>query len=118
MYDVVRVVLFVLVLVWTGSDQLLAADGELDLTFGTRGRVTTNFPSGRGSATAVVLQPDGKVVVAGWTHYTGGDFAVARYNSDGSFDNTFGSGGKTTTDFGGTDLALAIALQADGKIVV
>ena len=49
---------------------------------------------------------------------TSGDFALARYNRDGSLDTSFGSGGKATTDFGNTfDSANSVAIQADGKIV-
>ena len=60
-----------------------------------------------------------KLVVAG-DRDTGADFdfALARYNSDGSLDSTFGSGGRVTTDFAGSfDAALALAIQADGKLV-
>src|SRR5262245_34398023 len=73
--------------------------GTLDLTFGTGGLVTTNFGSSAG-ASNVALQPDGKLVVAGAIAQNGRtDFAVARYNSDGSLDAGFGVGGKVTTDF-------------------
>jgi uncharacterized delta-60 repeat protein len=66
-------------------------------------------------ATSLALQPDGKIVVAG---SSGLDFALARYNADGSLDAGFGSGGTVTTDFGDWDRAPAVAIQADGKIVV
>jgi uncharacterized delta-60 repeat protein len=92
------------------------ADGDLDTSFGDDGIVTTNFGSGstdRGQA--VVLQPDGKIVVAGSSN---GDFALARYNADGTLDATFGSGGLVTTDFGGEDEAVSIQIQPDGKLVV
>ena len=71
-------------------------------------------------AKSVALQPDGKIVVAGNFHLGGGlgDFALARYNPDGSLDTGFGSAGKVTTDFGGIDDAFSVALQPDGKIVV
>ena len=48
----------------------------------------------------------------------GFDFAVARYNTDGSLDVNFGTGGLVTTNFGGIDFGSAVALQKDGKIVV
>jgi len=90
-------------------------DGSLDLTFGTGGKVTTDF-GGNDSGNAVVLQKDGKIVVAGTS---GGDFAIARYNTDGSLDLTFGDNGTVTTDFGGNfDRGRAVALQKDGKTVV
>jgi uncharacterized delta-60 repeat protein len=68
----------------------------------------------------VVLQPDGKIVVAGFvydgTHYR---FAVVRYTSAGALDSTFAGNGKAVTNLGiGEDAAHAIALQPDGKIVV
>ncbi|MER6352930.1 delta-60 repeat domain-containing protein, partial [Streptomyces sp. NPDC001634] len=91
-------------------------DGSLDPTFGTGGKVTTNFGGGDG-ARAVAVQTDGKIVVAGFSNTGISNFAVARYNTDGSLDPTFNGTGAVTTDFGGEDLALGVALQADGKIV-
>jgi uncharacterized delta-60 repeat protein len=96
-------------------------DGSLDQSFGSGGKVTTAF-SGGGVAYGIALQPDGKLVVAG-AALNGGtgayDFAVVRYNPDGTLDNGFGAGGKRTTDFfGGYDYAAAVAIQADGKIVL
>jgi uncharacterized delta-60 repeat protein/uncharacterized repeat protein (TIGR01451 family) len=112
----------------TGSVWELARynpDGTLDVTFGIGGKVTTDFGLFPFEwAHAVVLQPDGKIVVAGTATPQPGpfDFAVARYNLNGTLDTTFGTGGKVTTDlappFGSTDFAYAAALQADGKIVV
>ena len=98
-----------------------AADGDLDPTFGIGGKVTTNFDVPAASATSVALQPDGKIVAAGWLFdkTANVDFAVARYNPNGSPDLTFGSGGKIRTDFfGRDDVANAVAVQGDGKIVV
>jgi uncharacterized delta-60 repeat protein/CSLREA domain-containing protein len=92
-----------------------AAPGDLDPTFDTDGRVTTDF-GGSDYGRAVAIQPDGKIVVAG---YASGDFALLRYNVDGSPDPTFGSGGKVTTDVAGSaDKGYAVAIQPDGKIVV
>jgi uncharacterized delta-60 repeat protein len=91
------------------------ADGSLDTSFGTAGRVTLDFGSTNDSASGVVVQADGKIVVAGGSD---GDFAVARLNPDGSLDTSFGTGGKQTVDFGGYDGASDVALQADGKIVL
>jgi uncharacterized delta-60 repeat protein len=94
-------------------------DGSLDRSFGTGGRVTTDFGGGGAQATALVVQTDGKLVAAGLTHTDAGeDFALARYRRDGTLDSTFGVGGKVTTDFaGGNDAALALVVQADGKLV-
>ena len=94
-------------------------DGSLDPTFGSKGTVITNLGSNSGTA-AVAIQPDGKVVAAGYTtsEDTGYDFALVRYNSDGMLDSHFGSGGKVITDLvGGNDWAMAITIQPDGKIV-
>ncbi len=96
-----------------------AGPGDLDPTFGSGGMVTTRFIGG-GAVQALALQADGKIVVAGSSAGRDdlSDFALARYNPDGSLDPSFGNGGKVTTDFGGDDAAFAVALQADGKIVV
>jgi uncharacterized delta-60 repeat protein len=88
--------------------------GALDPSFGTGGKVTTAFV-GEAVVHAIALQSDGKIVAAG---AAGGDFALARYNSDGSLDTGFGTGGQVTTDFGADDSAADVALQSDGKIVV
>lgn len=95
------------------------ADGSLDTTFDGDGLTTTNFGGSSGAARAVVIQGDGKIAVAGDTSVAGNrDFAMARYNPDGSLDTTFDGDGLTTTDFAGsTDFALGMALQGDGRIL-
>ncbi len=91
------------------------ADGTLDTDFGTGGKVTTDLGSTVDRISAIALQPDGKIVVAG---ESGGNFALARYTADGSLDTSFSSDGKVSTDIGvGHDAAYAMALQPDGKIV-
>lgn len=96
-----------------------AAPGDLDTSFGNGGKVTTPVGTGRDLAQAVALQPDGKMVVVG---YAQNDFAVVRYNPSGTLDTSFGTSGtgKVLTPIGsGTqDEAYAVAIQADGKIVV
>jgi uncharacterized delta-60 repeat protein len=100
------------------------ADGSLDTTFGNGGKVTTSFTSNLfDSAQSVVLQSDGRILVGGYSRGAGtnmDDFAVVRYNTDGSLDTSFGTGGKVTTNFGAgaTDDAYAMALQSDGRIVL
>jgi uncharacterized delta-60 repeat protein len=96
----------------------LAKAGNLDLSFGTGGKVMTSFGV-TDQAQALAVQADGKLVAAGSTFTgTSTDFALARYNPDGTLDPGFGAGGKVTTSFGGTDEAAnAIAVQADGKLV-
>lgn len=99
-------------------------NGSLDTSFGNGGIVTTNFPQGS-YAFDVALQPDGKIVAAGtvFVAFNPGessdtDFALARYNPDGTPDATFGSGGQVSTDFVGfEDDAFSILIQPDGKIV-
>jgi uncharacterized delta-60 repeat protein len=79
------------------EDRTLLLAGDLDPTFGTGGKVLTGFGSQNGDAAAVALQADGKIVVAGSASTTtNSDFAVARYNTDGRLDTTFGSGGLMT----------------------
>ena len=94
-------------------------DGSLDTTFGTGGMVTTSFGGGYDEASAVALQGDGKIVAAGHTSTSVGSsqFALARYNTDGSLDGTFGTAGQVTTSFAGNDFAFHVMPQADGRIV-
>ncbi|RMH76627.1 MAG: hypothetical protein D6681_21450, partial [Calditrichaeota bacterium] len=94
--------------------------GPRDLTFGTSGKVTTDFGISHDRAFAGALQPDGKIIAAGFaTNETGGiDFALARYNSDGTLDTGFGANGLVITDIGGDDEILSVELQSDGKILV
>jgi uncharacterized delta-60 repeat protein len=89
--------------------------GELDPTFDGDGRVTTSFGSSS-TANGIAVQADGKIVAAGTTGFPS-DFAVARYNPDGSLDPSFDGDGKAVTDFGGNEGATGIAIQADGQIV-
>jgi uncharacterized delta-60 repeat protein len=112
------VALPMLVVLVLGGDGL-AAPGDLDPHFGTGGIVITDVsPSNNDNALAAVLQPDGKIVAAG-TSFNGGDFAVVRYNPNGTLDTGFGTGGKVSTPVGsGSDFGNAVALQPDGKIVV
>jgi uncharacterized delta-60 repeat protein len=91
-------------------------DGSLDPTFGSAGKVITNFFQGADRAFAIALQSTGKIVVAGSAN--GVAFGLVRYNPDGSLDNSFGSGAKVTTLFSsGAESANAVAFQSDGKIV-
>ena len=106
-----------------GFDFALArynSDGSPDATFGIGGKVTTDFLEGLDSAHSIVVQGDGKIVAAGLANEKFGDgyFALARYNSDGGPDASFGFGGMVTTGFsGGFGEIGEMALQCDGKIV-
>ncbi len=95
-------------------------DGSLDPSFGTGGIVKSGVT---GQAHDVIVQPDGKIVVAGHVSLDDdddfADFLVARYNADGTLDPSFGDGGQTSTDFGGvTNEGENIVLQPDGALVV
>src|SRR6266581_953502 len=109
---------------YTGEDFAVArynTDGTLDTTFGVNGKVRTDFPGLAAVASSVVIQPDGKILVAGGAFPLVtflGDFELVRYNSNGSLDTSFGNGGIVTTSFPGQgSYAFAVALQADGKII-
>jgi len=100
-----------------------AAAGDLDPTFGIGGMVTTDINRSTDIANAVAVQADGKLVVVGQTYqnndYTTEDFVVARYNTDGTLDNTFGSRGRVRTDFPGlAAVPSSVVIQPDGKILV
>jgi uncharacterized delta-60 repeat protein len=99
---------------------LSGAPGDLDSTFGAGGQLLTAVGSGDAGAHDLALQNDGKVVAVGYFHNgTDDDFAVARYNPDGTLDTGFNGTGIATTDFGGnSDTARGVAIQPDGKIVV
>lgn len=93
-----------------------AADGALDPSFGGTGKVITNL---QGAAYGLALQPDGKVVLAGFT-INGAGFTFARFDSNGAYDNTFGSGGKVFSNITGSDdgsQARSVVVQPDGKIL-
>jgi uncharacterized delta-60 repeat protein len=97
----------------------LNADGGTDNSFGGAGAASTTISGQRDSAQAVALQSDGKIVVAGRSSNTNVNFAVARFNSDGTLDTDFADDGKLTIDFFGfTDIAENVTVQPDGKIVL
>jgi len=95
------------------------SNGTLDSDFGTGGKVTTAIGSSNDCALSVAIQADGKIVVAGFSlngsYY---DLAVVRYNSDGTLDTAFGTGGIVVLHGESGYLGNSVAIQADGKIVV
>ncbi|MFM7561483.1 MAG: beta strand repeat-containing protein, partial [Planctomycetota bacterium] len=93
----------------------LNADGTLDTSFGTSGKVIQSFGNSDG-ALSVALQSDGKIVVSGWT--ANGETGVIRLNTNGSFDTTFGTNGLVTNGVSGYDQGTSVAIQSDGKIVI
>jgi len=94
--------------------------GALDLSFDTDGIATTSFGAGDGYAYSIAIQSDGKIVVAGYSDTGSQDlFAIARYNTNGTLDNSFGIDGIVTTAIAGSssNRAHGVAIQSDGKIV-
>ena len=99
------------------------ASGALDTGFGSGGKVDINAAataSSNSEARALVLQPDGKLLVAGYALGAGNsEFLVMRLNVDGSLDTGFGGTGIVRTPVGpGEDIANAMVRQPDGKIVL
>ncbi|XZE33950.1 cadherin domain-containing protein [Pirellulaceae bacterium SH501] len=107
-----------------GSDFFIARynnDGSKDASFGTNGLVTTDLASGADTGRGLTVQADGKYVVAGEA-YNGSsyDYALVRYNTNGTLDTSFGGTGKVTIDLGtnSLDQGYAVRTQSDGKIVM
>jgi uncharacterized delta-60 repeat protein len=95
----------------------LNTDGTLDNTFGKK---TFNFGGVTDKAFAVALQPDGKILVVGSTTDGGGisSLALARLNTDGSFDTSFNGTGQQVVNVGGNNSANAVALEASTNILI
>lgn len=101
----------------------LDRDGGLDPSFAGDGIQTTDFGGFGDGATAVAIAPDGKIVVGGFASNAAGsghsDHAVVRYDADGNRDPSFSSDGRQTVDYGsGSEGALAVAVEPDGKVVL
>src|SRR5262245_11684431 len=107
---------FVLMINGTGLDVAvwrLNQDGTLDTTFGTGGAAVLALP-GEQQANAVAVQKDGRIVVAGYTEESNDrNFLVARFDSNGAVDTSFGGTGFVTFSFGDRvqDEASAVGLQ-------
>ncbi len=99
--------LLILIAMLITSTSALAEGGALDPTFGTNGVVVTDLGGPSDTGINIVLQSDGKIVMAGSGN------TIVRYNSDGTLDTAFGTGGKLTAVIGGP-----VALQTDGKLIV
>jgi len=95
----------------------LKANGALDTTFDGDGKKTFSWGA-LGRATAVVVAPNGKILLGGFSGPEGGNIQVARLKANGALDTTFATGGIATIDFGGDDFGEAMVRQADGRIVV
>jgi uncharacterized delta-60 repeat protein len=99
----------------------LNEDGHLDDSFGTGGTAGFDVGTGRSYAFDLAVQKDGKIVMAGKARGTESgfdhtDFGVARLNSDGTPDDTFGQDGQELVSFGGVDYANAVAIDSHGRI--
>lgn len=96
------------------------SDGTLDLNFGSGGKVISPIGVNYDSAHAIVLQPDGKLVLAGHCDVNlTFKFCALRYHADGSLDLSFGVGGKVTPTLGGSEnVAVSLTLLPDGKLVL
>jgi uncharacterized delta-60 repeat protein len=94
-------------------------DGTLDNTFSSDGKLTTDIAGNDDEARSVVIQADGKIVVAGYSNNGASyDFTVVRYTTNGALDNTFSGDGKLTTSISsGDDVSHSLAIQANGKIL-
>jgi uncharacterized delta-60 repeat protein len=95
-------------------------NGSLDESFGKSGLVKAVFPRFATYGNSVEVQNDNKILLGGFTYQSEGDssdFALARYNNNGTPDNSFGTNGQVVTDFGLPDEGVSLLLQADGKIV-
>lgn len=115
------VLLLVLLLLTLTTGSLAADPGDLDITFGSGGKVY-NLPTNFMPAEDVAIQADGKIVLAGSTLGPDNtqDFAVVRLNANGSPDMTFGVNGMIGIPFdsGFNEMGIAVALQSDGRIIV
>jgi uncharacterized delta-60 repeat protein len=92
----------------------------LDGSFGNGGKLVTPIGTLNDEAFALTLQTDGRIVVAGWTEKSYEyNYALVRYNQDGTLDSSFNTNGIVITDVspGRNDQALAVTMQTDGKIV-
>ncbi len=99
----------------------LNPDGSLDNLFGSGGKVVTSIGISASEIFAVAIQSNGKIIAAGYSTQDfdiGTDFTIVRYNSDGTLDNSFGTGGIVLTDINTSeDQIYSITIQADGKIL-
>jgi len=92
------------------------SNGTLDTTFGSSGKVIQPIGSSNDFGRSLVIQPDGKILLGG---YCAGDFCIARFDSNGTLDTTFGFSGKVIQPIGSSDDAgQSLAIQPDGKILL
>ncbi len=118
----VKIIIVIAICLFTSAKTYAFADGDLDTTFGTGGKVFTQFsPHGPQPGTDIAVQPDGKIVVVSGAlaSFLQSAMNLARYNPDGTLDTTFGSGGKITTFLGGGPQNYnSVLIEPDGNILV
>lgn len=114
----VQLILFSLICTVQITNCLSQSAGDLDITFDIDGTVTTSIGSSHDYINSIIMQTDGKIIAAGNTLNNNYHIAVARYNNDGSLDNTFNTIGYTTTSYSSQDDCRSVAIQADNKIVI
>lgn len=118
---VVLVIIFAAVFVLWGERRAQAADGDLDPTFGSGGKVITDFNNTEDQLYRIAIQPDGKIVAIGSTRTSSesSKYALARYNPDGTLDATFGIGGKVKTVIANVlESATGLIILPNGKIMI
>jgi uncharacterized delta-60 repeat protein len=98
-------------------------NGTINSAFGNNGQVIIPLGTGNGRASSATVQPDGKILIAGWARFSNKEqYFVARLQTNGTLDDTFGDSGITTGSFSNSSFAedevAAIDLLSDGKIVV
>lgn len=93
-------------------------NGNPDNSFSGDGKQTTDFSNGHDAAFALAIQTDGKIIVAGLAVFGTSNFAIARYNTNGTPDGTFSDDGEQQKNFGDFDIAYSVLIQADGKILL
>ena len=107
-------------LVLSSASPAAASAGELDDTFDGNGKLLVNLSPNIEFAADVAIQTDQKIVVVGASYPDDGEWVVLRFNPDGTPDSSFGGGtGRVSFDFSAVeDFPQAVAIQADGRIVV
>lgn len=94
-------------------------DGTLDTSFSGDGKVSTPVGTGNDLGKALLIQSDGKIILAGYAGNSTSDFGLVRYNVDGTIDTSFDGDGKVITPIGNSDdFATGILIQGDGKIIL
>lgn len=100
------------------ASSAIYAQGGLDQTFASTGKIVRSLTAGYDFASATAVQSDGKILVAGYTSSTNADIVLLRFNTNGSLDTAFGDSGNVTTDFGKSEVATAMVIQPNGKIIL